>query len=165
MARTRPPGKSSPMLLVGSFTVRVAPYVALSLRFCQNGAFSLRRCMLMMSVRCGQLSLAVHASGGAESMAASSLPTTSFTKGIFGMGDRFGGLRAVRGNAHGALPTLMMTLQRGSFLHSPRIMMTLQRMSSNKYCWLILSSNKAFIYEDVSPCSQCAPVAPIGLVA
>ena len=42
-------------------------------------------------------------------MAARSLPTTSFTKGIFGMEDRFGGVRGVRGNAHGVLPTLVMT--------------------------------------------------------
>ena len=126
------------ILLMDSFPVRFAPCVALSLRFCHNGAFSLRRCMLLRSVlNCPRLSSALQRSGDAESMVASSLPTTPFTKVIFGMEDRFGGLRVVRGNAPGALPTLMMTLQRRSFLHSPRTMMTLRRMapreSSNKY--------------------------------
>ena len=69
--------------------------------------------MLLRSVlNCPRLSSALQRSGDAESMVASSLPTTPFTKVIFGMEDRFGGLRVVRGNAPGALPTLMMTLQR-----------------------------------------------------
>ena len=43
--------------------------------------------MLMMSVRCGQLSSALFITRDADPMAASSLPTTSSTKGIFGMED------------------------------------------------------------------------------